>query len=40
MISRLPFPYFDNITIRGKDKIENGVNMEHFLEDSKHKNIC
>lgn len=34
------FPYFDNITIRGKDQKENGVNMEHFLEDSKRKNIC
>ena len=34
------FPYFGNITVRGKDQKENGVNMEHFLEDSKRKNIC
>ena len=34
------FPYLDNITICGKDQKENGVHMEHFLEDSKRKNIC
>ena len=34
------FPYPDNIAICGKDQKENDVNMEHFLEDSKRKNIC
>ena len=34
------FPYFGNITVRGKDQKENGINMEHFLEDFKRKNIC
>lgn len=34
------FLYLDNITICGKDQKENGVNLEHFLEDSKRKNIC
>ena len=34
------FLYLDNITICGKDQKENGVNLEHFLEDCKRKNIC
>ena len=34
------FLYLDNIIICGKDQKENGVNLEHFLEDSKRKNIC
>lgn len=34
------FPYLDNITICGKDQKKNDVHMEHFLEDSKRKNIC
>ena len=31
------FPYFGNITVRGKDQKENGINME---EDFKRNNIC
>ena len=34
------FLYLDNITICEKDQKENGVNLEHSLEDSKRKNIC
>ena len=34
------FPYLDNVTICGKDQEDHDVNMEHFLEAAKRKNLC
>ena len=34
------FPYFDNITICGKNQEEHAENLEKFLEAAKRKNIC
>ena len=34
------FPYFDNVTICGKDQEDHDANLEHFLEAAKRKNLC
>ena len=33
------FPYFDNITICGKDQADHDANLERFLEAAKRKNM-